>query len=429
MSTSSVVQIIDTSCSRRSLEIEQIRDFFRGNDWNVSDKDWEIDPKADLIYLSTCGFTKAAEDFGFETYERIIGGKGENAKVVFGGCIPDINPDRLAKHYDGVPVGPQHYERLNDIVEPAHKLEEFRRPNLVRPRAKNPVVTIADDILRFRQLMAVFDGSFSGLGHIVRRVNVALKKRIIRRFFANLSSDSTFYVQIQEGCSMACSYCAIHKAIGPLRSRPVADLVEEIKTGIAAGHKTIQLMGDNAGSYGLDRKTNLGVLLNEISKLEGDFRIDLTDINPVYLRLIHGAVVKLVEQGRLARLYVPIQTGSDRILRLMKRGCDMTEVRAVLKEIRSISNGRIYMGTSVIVGYPSETREELEQTIDFCRDVGFDWVWCHSYSNREADGAPVEGAVGDDEILARADRFKAALARKALVTTATDTAGSKSCQG
>jgi len=93
-------QIIITSCSRRSLEIEQVKNYLRGNGYAITGDEWNVDPDADLILLSTCGFTKPAEDFGFETLRRVQEVKKPAAKVVFGGCIPQINPDRVMQEFN-----------------------------------------------------------------------------------------------------------------------------------------------------------------------------------------------------------------------------------------------------------------------------------------------------------------------------------------
>ena len=231
---------------------------------------------------------------------------------------------------------------------------------------------------------------------------------------------------------MECSYCSIKTAIGKLRSKPIESILDDFRDGIERGYKNFQLVGDNAGSYGLDIKTHLGRLLTRISEIEGDFKLDLTDINPAYLHLILDPALELASEGRISRLYVPIQSGSSRILKLMKRGCDVEAVKVALGRIKdSIPNGVGFkLGTSVIVGFPTETDEELRKTIEFCQDVKFDWVWCHSFSVRpETPAAKMGGQLGADEILGRANILKKELFVRTLVTTAEDTAGSRTCQG
>jgi tRNA A37 methylthiotransferase MiaB len=189
-------------------------------------------------------------------------------------------------------------------------------------------------------------------------------------------------------------------------------------------------MGDNAGSYGLDIGTNLGKLLERILEVAGDFSLDLTDINPVYLASIDEPLKQLTRQKRISRLYVPIQSANRRILKLMGRDCDMDAVKRMLLETRRLGGAELKMGTSLIAGFPSETMSELEETLEFCAQVGFDWVWCHSYSARpETAAAALPGQHSSEEILRRSQLVKSRLGKQSMVTTATDTAGNRTCQG
>lgn len=420
-------QIIITSCSRRGLEIEQLKSYLRGNGCHLLRDDWQVHPETDLILLSTCGFTQAAEDFGFETLQRLQATKKPGAQVIFGGCIPEINPRRVMAEFSGPTFSPQSYARLDQILGVQHPFEKFRRPNTFGDHGAARLIT---DARRAADIIKTFDGSLSGLGYISQRLGSGLRQRVIRTRYANLENKHTYYIQIQEGCSMHCSYCAIRMAIGPLRSRPIDAVLEEIRTGISQGYRHIQLMGDNAGSYGLDIGTNLGKLLERILQVEGDFRLDLTDINPVYLAANFEPLKRLTMQQKISRLYVPIQSASRRILKLMGRDCDMDAVKQMLLEVKQLAGPDIKMGTSLIAGFPSEEPSELDETLLFCEQVGFDWVWCHSFSARpETPAASLPGQLPAAEILRRSQLVKDQLGKRSVVTTATDTAGSRTCQG
>ena len=271
-------QIILTSCSRRSLEIEQLKSYLSGNGYSLVADEWNVDPDAELILLSTCGFTKTAEDFGFSTLRRIQSTKKPDARVIFGGCIPKINPERVAQEFDGPTFSPQSYAELDHILGTRYKFDEFQRPNTF----SSPQSSLITDARKVVEILKTYDGSISGIGYISRRLSNAARRKWIRNRYANLYSPDTFYIQIQEGCSMHCSYCVIREAIGPLRSRSVDAVLAEFIKGLGEGYRHVQLMGDNAGSYGLDLGINMDRLLERILAIEGDFVIDLTDINPVY---------------------------------------------------------------------------------------------------------------------------------------------------
>ncbi len=433
-------QVIITSCSRRGLELEQVKDFLRGNDYVLARDDWTVDPAADLILLSTCGFTQAAEDFGLETLRRIQATKKPSAEVVVGGCLPEINPERLAREFDGPTFSPQSYPNLDEIIDAQHRFQEFGRPNTFSNGS-----TLIRDVRKAVEILKTFDGSLSGLEYVSQRLSNGFHRRMIRARHANLNNRKTYYIQIQEGCSMRCSYCVIRKAIGPLRSKAPGAVLDELESGLRQGFQHFQLMGDNAGSYGLDIGTTLGDLLEQVVTMESGtdggraFDLDLTDINPVYLSMVFDPVMELLTLGRLSRLYIPIQSSSRRVLKLMNRDCDMEAVQQMLVEIRQAANRRapaFKLGTSLIVGFPSETSQEVDDTIQYCREVGFDWVWCHSFSARpETPAARLPDQIPAEEILNRAHRVKSQVQGmrtedvRSLVITAEDTAGSRTCQG
>jgi threonylcarbamoyladenosine tRNA methylthiotransferase MtaB len=420
-------QLIVTSCSRRSLEIEQVKCFLQGNGFSLSNDDWNVDPDADLVLLSTCGFTNAAEDFGFETLRRVQATKKPGAKIVFGGCIPEINPDRVLCEFDGPTFSPQSYSKLNEIIGARHRFDEFKRPNTF-DNSSTP--SLIQDAQKAIEILKTFDGSFSGLEYVSRRLSNGLRRKLIRSRYANLNSHNTFYIQVQEGCSMCCTYCAIRMAIGRLRSRPIETLLNEFEAGLDKGYKHFQLVGDNAGSYGLDIGTNMGKLLECLLMVKRDFVLDLTDINPVYLPIIYEPVKQLCVEGKLSRLYVPIQSGNKRILKLMGRDCDLGAVKQMLLEIKRLAPPEFKLGTSLVVGFPSETIEELNDTLRFCDEADFDWIWCHSFSAKsETPAVLLAGQITADEILRRAQLVKSWLGRKSLVTTADDSVGSRTCQG
>jgi threonylcarbamoyladenosine tRNA methylthiotransferase MtaB len=420
-------QIILTSCSRRSLEIEQLRHYLLGNGYTLSTDDWRVDPQADVILLSTCGFTQAAEDFGFASLRRVQAAVKPDTLVIFGGCIPEIDPGRTRLEFHGPTFSPQSYTHLDEILQTDRGFETFKRPNTL-DGAGSPA--LIQDTRKAVELIKTFDGSFSGLAYISNRLGNGLRRRMIRSHVANLDRRDTYYIQIQEGCSMRCSYCAIRLAIGPLRSRPVEALMAEFRAGLELGYRQFQLVGDNAGSYGLDLGINLGHLLERILEVDSDYTLDLTDINPVYLPLFADQLMRLLDGGKLSRLYIAIQSGSRRILKLMNRDPDLESVRRTLEAIRQTAPPDFKLGTSLIVGFPSETLDDLQATLQFCKRVGFDWVWCHSYSSRPGTpAADLPDQLPPEEIHRRARGVKAQLSGRALVTTADDTAGNRTCQG
>lgn len=404
-----IAQFIIRSCDRRVLELEQVKAWFEGNGFKLSHNHTDVDPRADIIILTTCGVTQFHEDFAFEMLDRIKVEKKPGAKVILGGCVPAIDPKRVAEEFGGPTFSPRSYYKLDEILPLPHKLDEFGRPNTYDMHA-----LYRSDVGNMIRYARSFRGHYLDFKHITRRLSLSIETINRRR--------RTYLIQIHEGCSMGCTYCAIQMAIGPLRnSKPIDVVVDELNKGLDNGYRRIRLIGDSAGSYGLDIRTNLGALLARISQIDRDFHLELTDINPAFLPVIFEPVKVLCSQKRLSSLYMPIQSGNERILTLMHRRSDMKKNKQMLNEIREAASPGFKLGTSVIVGFPSETADELQETIDLCNDVNFDWIWCHGFSSRPGTpAATLPGQLSEEEIQDRVNLFKARVKNEGSAVTDLD---------
>ena len=193
-------QIILTRCSRRSLEIEQLRHYLEENGYNLSKDNWRVDPQADVILLSTCGFTQAAEDFGFATLLRVRGTVKPGAQVIFGGCNPEIDPGRMQLEFSGPTFSPQSYACLDDILQVDRGFDTFERPNILDGVGGSALI---QDAYKAVELVKTFDGSYSGLAYISNRLGNGLRRRMIRSQYANLDGRDTFYFQSRRAARCA----------------------------------------------------------------------------------------------------------------------------------------------------------------------------------------------------------------------------------
>lgn len=383
------VQIIIKSCDRRVLELEQVKNWLIANGYKLSNNHYSVDKTADIIILTTCGVTQLHEDFTFKMLEKIRAGKKPDAQIILGGCVPEINPERVAREFGGPTFSPKSYEKLDQIFDMPRKLDTFERPNLYK-------------------MKGLYRSDVGNTLDTVKYVASLNLRSIIRGLKLRVTNCKTFYIQIHEGCSMGCTYCAIQKAIGPLRnSKPIDTVIAEFREGLKQGYKHFRLIGDCAGSYGLDIKTDLGKLLQRISEIDEPFTLELTDINPVFLKIIYEPLKTLCLQKRISNLYIPIQSGNDRILGLMHRRYDISETKRMLIELKKVAPKDFKIGTSVIVGFPSEDEDELQDTVDFCNSMNFDWIYCHGFSARPGTpAAELPDQLTENEVMKRVSVFK-----------------------
>jgi threonylcarbamoyladenosine tRNA methylthiotransferase MtaB len=381
--------------------MEQVKVWLEGNGLKLSKQHLGVDPKADIIILTTCGVTQLHEDFTFEALNKIKAGKKSSAIIILGGCVPEINPKRTSIDFGGPIFSPKSYYKLDEILQLPKKLNDFSRPNT--PSMNPWYRTDVGNVIEFSQSLR--DHALD-IKYIFRRLSSAIHNR--------QELQNLFRIQIHEGCSMGCTYCAIQKAIGPLRnSKPIEVIENEINNGLDQGYSIIRLIGDSSGSYGIDIGTNLGELLKCILRIKRKFFLELTDINPIFLPIIYEPVIELSLQKKLSKLYIPLQSGSDRILSLMNRKCDMNITKKMLLKVRENASSQFRIGTSVILGFPSETMMEMRDTINICNDVGFNWIWCHGFSPRPGTAAySMSGQLSEADVLERIKIFKGSISRK-----------------
>lgn len=360
------VQIVEKSCHREGLKVERMREFFRANGYELVNDDTGIDPtnryafplenltihpEADIIILTTCGFSQAIEDGDFTALQIINEAKKPSAEVIVAGCLTKIASERLTKEFDGAFFDAKSYHRLNELIPHTKNFECVIEPN-------------------------------------------------------NVKNCDDFLIKIQDGCNHRCSYCVIWKAAGKSRSKPIAAVINEFKRGLQDGYKHFYFLGECSGAYGLDFGSNLGELLRQFKNIDGDYDILIEDVAPIYFLNCFEELKELCKMGKIRSFHTPIQSGSDRILRLMRRQCNMKEVKRRLLELRAICP-TITLSSAVIVGFPTETHEDLYESIAYCNEATFDTVACHTFSIRPgAEAAEMSGQIDEREKAARYHMFK-----------------------
>ncbi len=197
---------------------------------------------------------------------------------------------------------------------------------------------------------------------------------------------SRAYVKIEDGCDRRCTYCAIRIARGTkIRSKPVRDVVEEVKSLVRKGYREIVLTGINLGRYGYGEDFNLVDLLKEIEKMEGDFRIRLSSLNP------EDVTPELVNAFRdferlCPHLHLSLQSGSDRILEKMGRDYTIEDYLRIVDSLRNIDPD-FSITTDIIVGFPGETESDFKMSLEIVEKVIFTKVHVFRFSPKRGTAA------------------------------------------
>ena len=176
-------------------------------------------------------------------------------------------------------------------------------------------------------------------------------------------------ISISEGCLFSCSYCITSLARGKLRSYPIDEIKKDVSSAVKSGCKEIQLTAQDTGSYGLDIEQDLGELLRNVITVEGKYRIRVGMMNPFTAMNNSESIIQGFDDSKVYKfLHLPVQSGDNEILKNMNRKYTVEDFIAVVKEFRD-KYPNITLSTDVIVGFPGETDEQFQRTIDLLKNV------------------------------------------------------------
>ncbi|MDP2923708.1 MAG: MiaB/RimO family radical SAM methylthiotransferase, partial [Candidatus Omnitrophota bacterium] len=226
----------------------------------------------------------------------------------------------------------------------------------------------------------IIEKNRNGAGHIMYLEGY--KSKIIPKFSIDRKTGQAAYVKIMEGCDNFCSYCIVPYVRGRERSRPSKEIIAEIKRLIDNGVKEVTLLGQNVNSYGkgLKEKINFVALLKKIDKLTGGIKINFFTSHP------KDASVELFKAMRDLKsvskiLHLPIQSGSDKILKRMNRKYTAVKYKKLVSNYRKIVKGG-NVSSDIIVGFPGETQKDFDNTLNIVKELQFDAAYIFKYSPR-----------------------------------------------
>ena len=343
--------------------------------------------EADVLLLNTCSIREKAQEKVFHELGRWKALKRARPDVVIGvgGCVASQEGAAIAERAPHVDVvfGPQTLHRLPELIDSARA-------------SKAPVVDVSfPEIEKFDRLPAP------------------------------RAEGPSAFVSVMEGCSKYCSFCVVPYTRGEEVSRPVADVMREVTTLARQGVREINFLGQNVNAYrgAIDGdQADLAELIAYAADVPGIDRIRFTTSHPVEFS------DTLVEAYRdvpelVSHLHLPIQSGSDRVLAMMKRGHTALEYKSRIRRIRA-ARPDIHLSTDLIVGFPGETDRDFEATLDLVREVDYDISFSFIYSPRPGtpaatlpDPTPMEAKKHRLAILQDQLRRQAAAHAEAMVGT------------
>lgn len=376
------VYLESNSCIRRNSEIIKLKTYFNLNHIQIIDK-----PKnADYIVLSTCAFKEEEENYSLSRLRYL---KKFPGKMLVLGCLPDIAPARFDE-FNGTPhIAPRELGKIDSFfAENKIKYFEIDDTNII---PKN--ISVSSMSTAIQKLRNDFEFTSEFRSRIIRYLEKKFKT-----FFK--MGPNNFYLNTGRGCLGSCTYCAIRRAIGKLESRPIEGIIDQFHQGLEKGFKDFVILGDDVGAYGVDRGQTfpelMSRLVKELNAMTGstpenknhlaDVRFHIQEIHPHWLVRYKQEMLELIKTKKIKSILCPIESGNDRVLDLMKRRYNVDEISAFFREARSIFPEIIY-STHIMAGFPSETKEEFEDSLRAAARIHFDHVTIFPYDPKEGTPA------------------------------------------
>ena len=288
---------------------------------------------ADCVVLNTCHIREKATEKVYDEIGRVKKEFRELKKplVIVSGCVAQAESGEMIKRepYIDMVIGPQSYHKIPDLI-------------LNYQRRKQKVNETEFDVI----------GKFDRLQKITNSQN-------------KISS----YITIQEGCDKFCHFCVVPYTRGPEYSRPFDQIVNEANTLVEKGTREIILLGQNVNAYNYKNKYKLSSLISNLNSIKGLKRIRFTTSHPKDMTEDLINCYKDCEK-LMPFLHLPIQSGSNKILKLMNRKHDSEYYISIIKKLKSV-NKYIKISSDFIVGYPGETEKDFDDTIRLVEKIGF----------------------------------------------------------
>lgn len=333
------VGFVSLGCSKNLLDTEMTIGLFKNNNFKIVN-----DPSnADIIVINTCGFIEQAKEEAINTILEMAEYKKDKCKfLIVMGCLVERYKDELSK--------------LIPEVDLFIKYSEY------------------EDI--WAQIETVVGKSNANVN-----VNLDFMNRVVT------TGENFAYLRIGEGCSNNCTYCAIPYIRGKYISRKMEDILEEAEMLANSGIKELIVIAQDTTKYGIDLygEPKLAELLGKLCKIDG---IRWIRFLYAYPETITDSLLDVVKRNSKICKYfdIPIQHISDKVLRRMNRQSDGQSIRNLIKKIRKEIPEAI-IRTTVMVGFPGETKEDFEELYDFVKEAKFDRLGAFSYSKEEGTPA------------------------------------------
>ena len=332
------VGIYTLGCKVNTYESEYVADLLEKAGYEIS----SFDDECDIYIINTCTVTNQSDSKSKKIIRQAVR-RNPNSCVIAMGCFIEANKDI---QIDGVDI-------------------------LLGNKDKSKIVELIEEWFKTR---TVIRRLYSDLGTEFEDMEIRKTEGRTRAF-----------VKIQDGCENYCTYCIIPYVRGKCRSKPMDKVLTEVKELLDNGYQEIVLTGIHTGNYGADLDYKFSDLLKELVALDKLKRLRISSIEVTEL---NDEVLDIIKNSNIIcnHLHIPLQAGSNHVLKMMNRKYDLSYYENKIAEIRNIRKD-ISISTDIIVGFPGETEEDFQNTLDFAKKMKFSKIHAFPYSVRQNTAA------------------------------------------
>lgn len=351
------IGFVSLGCSKNLVDTEKTIGIFKANDYEIVNTPEE----AEVIVINTCGFIESAKEEAINTILEMAEYKKQKCKYLIAmGCLVERYKEELEKAIPEVDL----YIKYSEYNMLWTKIQALLKDSKTEKDIEDKNNNINEK---------TSENKYENFDAIEERV---------------VSTGANFaYLKIADGCSNRCTYCAIPYIRGPQISRKMEDILKEAKKLASSGYKELIVIAQDTTKYGIDiyGEPKLAELLDKISKIDG---IKWIRFLYAYPETITPDLIKLVkENDKICKYFdIPIQHISDTVLKRMNRQSNGKTIRNLIQTLRKeIPN--VVIRTTVMVGFPGETKEDFEELYNFLKEARFDKLGCFAYSKEEGTPA------------------------------------------
>lgn len=371
------VGFVSLGCSKNLIDTEMMIGIFKNNNFNIVNNPSE----AEVIVINTCGFIESAKEEAINTILEMAEYKktGSCKMLIATGCLVERYKDELEKALPEVDMFLKYNDYAEEKGNSAEVFEKVLRQIYETLSNKNQK---REDKINNKKIETKNTDVSNTKTKDMKLKNTALDfmKRVIT------TGEQYAYLRIAEGCSNRCTYCAIPYIRGAFVSRKMEDIIEEAKMLVESGRTELIIIAQDTSKYGIDiyGERKLAKLLQELCKIE---KLKWIRFLYTYPEDITDELIKTVkENDKICNYFdIPIQHISNTVLKRMNRKCTGESIRKTIGKLRK-EIPEVVIRTTVMVGFPGETRQDFEELYNFVKEAKFDKLGAFTYSKE--DGTP-----------------------------------------